>query len=152
MKIDFYNSTADPRQVDKSRYLTLIRSEENCYLKEDTSIMDIVLDIYLKNMDNFNNCNYVYLWELATFYFVKDIEFQDGNVVRLHCTEDLLNTYKDEIKALSGIVSRQQNLFNTYADDSEYKVFQYRRVQTFEFPSGFDKDNSSYVLAIAGGQ
>lgn len=154
MKIEVYKSTADNRVVDKSNFMTIIFSNDNCVLKKDTSIMNIELSfsVTIEQINKLKNCNYVYVQELESYYYINDIRFEKGNICTLICSEDVLMTYKNEIYLLDCIIERQENNFNTYLDDPEYKVYNYRRIQTLEFPNGFDKNNCQFILTIAGSE
>lgn len=154
MKIKIYKSTADNRVVNKTNYMTLIYSNDNSILKKDTSIMNIELSFSVTNaqITELKNCNYVYIEELESYYYINDIRFEKGNICTLICSEDVLMTYKEQIYLLDCIIERQENKFNTYLDDPEYKVYNYRRIQTLEFPNGFNKNDCQFILTIAGSE
>lgn len=149
--IVIYKCSADNRVVDKTPYLDQVKRFENCIIKEDNSIMDISLTFMTPNMDILSDVNYVYIPSLETYYYINDIVFLSGNRVKILCHEDVLTTYKDEIKNLSCVVSRQEYKFNQYLDDDKFKVYNYRRIQTLAFPNGFNKNNCQYILAVMGG-
>lgn len=154
MNVKCYQSTADIRQVDKTNYLTFINEYEFVQLKESTSTEQLSIIIQCPNdetMEELNTVNYFYVEELMTYYYRTDVEFLAGKRVRFTMKHDLLMTYKDDIRQLTCVVSRQENRYNQYLNDPNYKVYNYRRVQTLEFPNGFDKTSSSYLLTIAGG-
>lgn len=153
MNLKLYECNADNRMVDKSSYLNEIFTFENAILKSDSSVMNIEIILQLTNfqLNQISNCNYVYLEDINTYYFINDISFLSGNRALVNCSEDVLMTYRNQIKQLMCVIERQENLYNTYLDDEEYKVYNYRRIQTLEFPKGFNSNNSQFIVAIAGG-
>lgn len=153
MNVKIYQCTADNRVVDKTNYLSLEYDIQNATFKKQTSSMDLSIDITTGYSDiiGISNCNYIYVEEFDTWYYIHDYIIQTGHVITLECHEDVLMTYKEQIKNLSCIIARQENRYNQYLNDPNYKVYNYRRVQTLEFPNGFNKNNSSYILSIAGG-
>lgn len=154
MKIKLYINKADNRIVDKTKYLTEIFSFDFVQLKNDTSIMTPTLIFQLANstqIETISKSNYLYIEDLNIYYYIKDKQFLSGNRVLLQCVEDVLHTYRIDIYTLDCVCERQENNFNAYLDDPLYKVYNFRRIQTLEFPHGFDKNNCQYILAIAGG-
>lgn len=151
MNINLYNNKSDPRDMNPKIYL--VGGYVGTF-KKGSSIMNITLEIRginRENMENLSNVNYCYIPQLKTYYHLSDIEFLEGNIVRFLGREDVLQTYKNEIKNLTCTIERQENRFNQYLSDPLYKVYSYKRVQTFPFPSGFDNSNCSFVLAVQGG-
>lgn len=61
----------------------------------------------------------------------------------------MLDSFKTEIKANTGIIERQQNKWNLYLDDGTFKLYQNPLVLTRLFPSGFSAEE--WILAVAGG-
>lgn len=85
------NSTKQP--LDASR-TTL----SNVYLKEGTSLEQPVFII------NSNDFTYNYAQYNGTYYYIDDIVSLKNNLIELHCSRDLLATYKAKIKAASAFV------------------------------------------------
>lgn len=152
MTIKLYKNSADNRRVDKSSEMTLIRSFDDCSFKRSNSIMDVSITIYIENRDVISGANYVYIPELQTYYYIDDVEYLTANRVQFYCHEDVLMTYKKDILKLNCVIARQENKYNTYLDDDRFRVYSNKRIQTKIFPSGFNKNNCSYILTIAGGE
>lgn len=116
-------------------------------LKEDTSIIDPVIKIEC-DLDDVTGCNYITIPTFGRSYFVNNITSVRNGLVEFSCHVDVLSTYKDGIRANTGIVKRQQNLWNLYLNDGSLKVYQNPNVVTKAFPSGFN--TQEFVLAVAG--
>lgn len=121
----------------------------SCTLKNDCSILRPVIDI--RTSDNITTYNYMYISDLQRYYFIDDIISLNNNLWRISGHVDVLETYKSEILAQTGVIKRQQNLYNLYLDDPEFKTYKNERVQTKRFKggSGFTK-TLNYVLVING--
>ena len=122
----------------------------SCSLKEDTSILNPVLILY--TTDNIYTYNYMYISDFSRYYFITDIVSIGQNRWEIHAKVDVLETYANAIKANSAIVKRQQNLFNLYLDDPEYKTYNYDKIQTLRFTPGTGGFNKlmNYVLVVNG--
>lgn len=152
MRIIFYMNIADDRQVDKTNYITQVTEYNNVIFKDDNSIMTPSVIIHTSDISFINKVNYVFIEELNSYYFITDINCLSGTRYEFNLDLDVLMTNKDDIKNLTAVIARQENTFNQYLDDPEYKVYNYERIQTYEFPQGLTNTNPTYVLAVAGGE
>lgn len=142
--IKLQRNNSEPIRVDKDidDILTLSGT-----LREGTSIIDPVIKIEC-NIADVASCNYMTIDAFARKYFVKDIISLRNNLVEFHCHVDVLMTYRDGIRRNSGIVKRQENLWNLYLNDGSLKIYQNPHVITKEFPSGFN--TQEFVFAVSG--
>ena len=140
--ISIYKNTSPINAIDKN--LTN-KTNLNVDIKDEINLnkIKIIYQGYIAL-----NKNYVYIPSLNKYYFITDRKILRNDVYELDCEIDLLTTYKDEIKACTGIVKRQQNEYNLDLNDGSLKVYQNPHIITKPFPSGFT--GSSYVLAVAG--
>jgi hypothetical protein len=58
-------------------------------------------------------------------------------------------SYANEIKACTGVIARQENVWSGYLDDSENFTNQYNNVSLKAFTSPFSK-TLSYILLVNG--
>lgn len=116
-------------------------------LRSETSIIDPVIMIEC-DLADLTNCNYMYIPQFNRYYFVNNIRSIRNGLVEFTCHVDVLETYKDQIKANSAIIKRQENNWNLYLNDGTFKVYQNPIIITKEFPSGFN--TQEFVLAVAG--
>lgn len=120
MKITFYNSLAESTRVDKSDYLTVVRTE-NFVFKQPTSVLTPFIIVQLTVLD-YNFGNYAYIQELNKYYFIVDITSIRAKVWGIQLREDVLMTYEQSLRQLSAYIARQENIYNQYLVDSEMPV------------------------------
>lgn len=142
--IKLQRNNSEPIRVDKSitDLLTLTGT-----LREGTSIIDPVIKIEC-NIADVAGCNYMTIDAFGRRYFVKDIISVRNNLVEFHCHVDVLSTYKNGIRNNTGIVKRQENLWNLYLNDGSLKIYQNPNIITKEFPNGFN--TQEFVFAVSG--
>lgn len=117
-------------------------------LKDDTSILKPVL--LLSSPTPITGYNYMYIPDFSRYYFIDDIRSVRNGQWEVSAHVDVLETYKTAILANSAVVKRQENNYNLYLNDPEFKVYNGERIQTLKFPStGFNKQ-LSYVLVVNG--
>ena len=140
-----YKNNSPKNVLNKN--LTDVLTISNVNIKDDNNINNVTL-ILNGNIVNIADYNYLYLQVFNKYYFITDKKILRNNIYEIECEIDLLMTYKDQIKACTGIVKRQQNEYNLDLNDGSLKVYQNPHIITKPFPSGFS--GSSYVLAVAG--
>lgn len=118
-----------------------------CSLKEDTSVLNPI--IIIKTSDPVYSYNYMYISDFGRYYFIDDIKSVNNNIWEVHAHVDVLETYKTQILTNSAVVARQQNKFNTYLNDPEWKVYANENVVAYKFTSPFTKA-LNFLLATAG--
>ena len=144
MDIKIYNNTSEKVKVGK----TLINVRDiSGELKEACDIINPVIIISGENLSSYN---YLYIPVFNRYYFITDIKVIRNNLWEISCHCDVLETYKNEIKIQKAIVARQENKYNLYLNDPEWKVYTNKQVLTREFPSGF-LDSGNYFLTVIGG-
>lgn len=121
----------------------------DCLLKENTSILRPI--IILRTSDNIASYNYMSIGAFGRYYFIDDIRSVHNDTWEIQAHVDVLETYKDAILANRAIIRRQENRFNLYLDDPEFKTFNTEKIQTIKFPAntGFSK-TLKYVLTVNG--
>lgn len=117
-------------------------------LRAETSLIDPVITFNGK-LEDFINCNYMYVESFGRYYFVNEIESIRTNLIALHCHVDVLMSWHEQLYNNQAIIRRSASNWNLYLDDGSFRVFQNPSVITKAFPSGFTVQN--FVLAIAGG-
>lgn len=86
-------------------------TEYSVYLKEDCSVENPVFLIDGINL----NANYC-LWN-DHYYFIDDIIVTTNNIYELHCSMDVLATFKSEISEYSGYIERASDEYDPYIYD-----------------------------------
>lgn len=151
MTITLYQNLSENNRVDKN-----IQEIETVTgtLRGSSSVLNPSFKIETTN-ESIVWVNYIYVHEWGRYYFVNDILSVRNGLWDFKCHVDVLSTYKNHIRNLSGIIARQENLYNLYLDDDKFLVDAQRIVWTKAFPNrvapGTDSGALSFIVTIAGG-
>lgn len=135
-------------------YKTL--SEDNKLDKELTLIKEIGINLLIRsNVTSFEfslsgeilDINYMYIPDFGKYYFLKSPTIERNGYTTFRVEEDVLMTYKAQIRQESGIILRQENEGNLYITDSTFPVENRNKTFFKKFQSGFD-DTLSYYLIV----
>lgn len=150
MKIILYKSIADNRLLDKSSKITVIDMIDTAHIKDDTSIISPSIILSYKKISTLKKCNYLYIPSMGRYYYVNDIVLKQGGMYELKCHVDVLMTYKGDIKNITTLILRQENINNPYIEDSQLLV---RTNRTYEKHTiGMVGDGADhYYLTVNGG-
>lgn len=129
MELTFYKQAATPNRVDKSDYLTLVGTLSNVVLKDDTNLMSPTF--ILKTSEIVYNSNYVYCSFTHRYYYINNIDALSGGRLAIHCSIDVLYTYKDEILNSSAWIERSDTTTDM-SDDYEMLHNDYPFRQDYE--------------------
>lgn len=145
MKANFYKNNSDDRVV--SKHLSTIYNNVDIYFKDDTSnnnpIFKMTGDYSLKNI------NYIYVEDLNRYYYVRDIEYSK-QCIYLKCHIDVLMSFNSRLREQEVILKRQENKYNLFQNDEEFRLLQFEAIRTQEFPGGFSPTTQSFVLGMVG--
>ena len=145
MQIVLYKNASEPNTINKtiSNALTL-----SGVLREESSISKPTFRI-CSNSD-ISQYNYCYIPEFGRYYFISEIVIERTGIWNISTKCDVLESFKNKILDLEAVIGRQENEFNLYFSDPEWKVYENDHVMTRDFPSGFD-NTGTYYLTVAGG-
>ena len=144
MTLELYSNSSEYAALDKELELQITLSG---ILREESSIIDP--SILVEDLDDYiTDINYAYIPEFGHYYFITNIESVRNHLWRLSLHVDVLHTYADGIRANSGIIERNENLYDLQLNDGLFKTRQNPRIAQYPFPSGFNTWN--FVLAVAG--
>lgn len=144
-----YKNTSDNITVNKN--ISQLGSNLTLSMKEDTDIINPT--IFISRTINMKTANYLYIQDLNRYYFINSIETSQQYYI-LHCTVDVLMSYKGQILSQWAIVSRNANRTKMYLQDEKLKLYNVTRYEPIPFPSGFYQSGSkvsSFVLTLNGG-
>lgn len=146
MELTFYKQAATPNRVDKSDYLTVVGTLSNVVLKEDTNLMSPTF--ILKTSEVVYNSNYVYCSFTHRYYYIDNIDALSGGRLAIHCSIDVLYTYKDEILNSSAWIERSDTTTDMSDDyemlHNDYPFRQDYETRGIDFAEGdgvFEKQN-----------
>lgn len=150
MQLTYFNNKTDRRYLNKNLEQISLADHANPVNIKILDDTDIVHPTFiLKDHDIYMTANYCYVDTLRRYYFIDDITLSQGYAY-IKCTEDVLYTYRNELKNQKVIVSRQQKDYNLYQVDNKFKVLNYNCVRTVNFPSGFDANKQCFVMGVVG--
>ena len=143
MDIKIYNNTSEKVKVGK----TLINVRDiSGELKEACDIINPVIIISGENLSSYN---YLYIPIFNRYYFIIDIKVIRNNLWEISCHCDVLETYKDSIKANTAIIKRQESIWDLYLNDEKFKAESTNKTATIMFPQNhFNTVN--FILTVAG--
>lgn len=154
MEVRLYRCVAENNRVDKTpnKYMTLVDTRE-VIVKDATDLLEPVLII--DGYDKPYNMNYVYIKHWNRFYYVTKVVEMPYKRVELHLSVDVLNTYRDGIKALQCVISRQENVKTGKIIDATMPIEQEKdiviRLSTgTPFTKALGNDANSVVITTTG--
>lgn len=93
--------------------------------------------------------NYAYISQFGRYYYITDIVSIREDLCEVHLHVDVLMTYATGIRALTGLIVRQEKEYNLFLPDPLIRTYANPRVFTRAFPAGFAND-SKFVLLVLG--
>lgn len=118
-------------------------------LRNQTSVLNP--SIRIESADNISTYNYAYISEFGRYYYITDIVSVRTNcwTVSLRC--DVLMSYSDQIRAINGVVVRQESNPNKLLVDRLERLQSNKEIDILYYPDAFSK-NLQFILVTAGGQ
>lgn len=147
MNIVLYKNASDNNTIGKSLSGALTLSGA---LRDESSV--ISPSFRLTSASNIAQYNYAYIESFGRYYFIKEITVERTGVWTLDLECDVLESFKSEILSLEATLLRQENEYNLYFTDPEYKIYPNQQVLTRSFPSGFAETGTFYLTASGGYQ
>ena len=123
-------------------------TEFTCDLKADTSVLKPTL--VLQSASSLAGFNYMYIPDFNRYYFIDDIVSKNNVIWEVSGHVDVLETYKADILKQSAVISRQQNKYNLYLNDPDFRTYNNDIIQTKSFTVGDFSKNLTYVLVVNG--
>lgn len=148
MVAKFYKNNSDDRYIDKD--ISQIGQTDTIYFKDDTNLVNPTLKV---NGDLSSNINYLYIEDLGRYYFIRNKVFSK-QCIYLECEVDVLMSFKTEIRDMTGIISRNERLYNLYLNDDKMEMFNYPYYQTLNMTcvegTPFNMQTNQILLALVG--
>ena len=118
-------------------------------LRNQTSVLNP--SIRIESADNISTYNYAYIQEFGRYYYITDITSVRTNcwIISLRC--DVLMSYSNQIRAITGVVVRQESNPNKLLVDRLERLQSNKEIDILYYPDAFSK-NLQFVLVTAGGQ
>lgn len=120
-------------------------------LRAGTSLIDPVLLVQASAPGfHANKSNYLYIPEFGRYYYITNIISTNTSLWELHAHVDVLMSYKEQIRAQTAIVARQESQYNLYLDDGIFMTYQNPKIQTKLFSIEGPFEQQEFVLVVAG--
>ena len=151
MQLTYYNNLSDKRYVDKNIVQLSLEGHSNPVSIKILDELNVTTPTFkMSDKDLYMTANYCYVDTLRRYYFIDDIELSKGYAY-LHCTCDVLSSYKEALRDQNVIVKRQEFEFDLMQNDGEMPVKQYpakRCIAQFESP--FAMTRNEFVIGVVG--
>ena len=112
MEVILYKNSSENNVIGKS--LVQIKSVE-CNLKNDVSVVNPTF--VLSYTDSILDSNYCFIPKFNRYYFIDEIIPITGDRSIIKCRVDVLESFKDDIKSLTAIINKQENIADKFIDD-----------------------------------
>lgn len=142
MLINLYNNNSDKNHITKT---LSNETPMTGVLRKPTDILNPVIEIESNGIINFN---YAFIPEFQRFYYITKITALTNKLYEIELNVDVLMSHRNKILEQTATIARQEKLFNLYLPDDSFKTYNYSKVVTKKFPTGFGIDNS-LILIIA---
>lgn len=143
MVIKLYKTTDTNNTINK----TLTNETE--YTIKFKGIADIKNPVVLLTSESFLNFNYAYIPDFERFYFINNIEINPNKIYTLNLSVDVLESFKNDILASKGMITKQTNINNYYNDSYESEIK--KQVDIYKSTVTFDLESKDKVLVTIGG-
>lgn len=146
MNIILYKNASDNNTIGKSLSGAITLSG---VLRDESSVSSPSFRI--ASNTNLSQYNYAYIESFGRYYFMT-VTVERTGVWSLDLECDVLESFKNSILGLDAVIERQENDFNLYFSDPEWKVYETQQIVTRDFPQGFDSIGTFYLTASGGWQ
>lgn len=147
MTLELINTSADKRYLSKSTNLV---KKVTCKIKEGTSIINPTVIIGKMSASSIKKCNYAYISDFGRYYFITDIIETTASQLEISMHVDVLKTYASQIRSISTLILRQENVYSPYYEDKEalVRVNRFREKKNIGTVGGAD---TNYYLTVNNG-
>lgn len=143
MVIKLYKITDTNNTINK----TLTNETE--YTIKFKGVADIKKPVVLLTSETFLNFNYAYIPDFERFYFINNIEINPNKIYTLNLSVDVLESFKNDILASKGMITKQTNINSYYNDSYESEIK--KQVDIYKSNVTFDLESKDKVLVTIGG-
>ena len=143
MQIKLYKNLSEVNTIGKTLTEESVRTGT---LKDGCSVLSPSVVLTGENLSGFN---YAYIPQFSRYYFIKEITSVKSGLWEISMRVDVLETYKDSIKANTAILKRQEKIWDMYINDEKFKAESTNKTATIMFPQNhFNTVN--FILTVAG--
>ncbi len=121
----------------------------DCALKENTSIINPTFIVVQSSVGSLATQNYCYVGEWQRYYFINNIEVMTGGRIALHCSIDVLMSWRSQIKNIRTFISRNEYRNNKYFLDEQVPIRSERTVRYVKIGS-LPRNTVNYLICDGG--
>lgn len=156
-----YKCTCDPRTVDKSKYIKKTISGENIEFRNYEPLDDLTGFILVSSVPD--DTNYIRIDNMngkTRYYFITSRERQNAGILKVYLSEDVLMTFRADIKKLSVVVDRAGSTTDVQSDIPDSRPLkQYSLTSEYVFSHLYDDfyfgdpthvNNFDYIAILSG--
>lgn len=144
MTIDVYKNSSPNNYVNKSIALV---DNLNCFIKEDCDIVNPTIEVYGTNA---LNANYMWIPLFSRYYYITKVTTQNIDTLLIQGHVDVLMSFQSALLGATGIVARNENIWNGYLNDKYMRQIAYPRIQTKKFETTLKGTPRFYLIASGG--
>ena len=138
--LKLYRNTSENRDLIKNL------ENEHILIGETRKALDILTPEMLVSGIEPNEYNYCFIVELQRYYYIEGYQTDKG-LSLLKMRVDVLMSYADDIKASSGLITKQRD-YNPYY--GEYDVQDKPELTRLEFQDKFNHNGEFVLVALRG--
>ena len=150
MEIKFYKNKSAPNIIPKELEYKFNRIAN---LKNNTSIINPVITLNVKDYDWVIQCNYIFISDFNRYYFIDDIKIVNA-LIEISMTCDVLESFKNDILNSTQIIARQENKKNLSIIDNRLPMCSDVSITTHlpdKIGDTFTTDEGFFILGTTGG-
>lgn len=144
MNITLYNTSTEKNKLDKDLSTSL--GTISGALHERVNALSLSIRVPGSYEALVRESNYVYLDDFDKYYYKESFDIENNTII-INLKQDVLMSYRSEIRGNTATVSRNQNRFNGYMIDQVYQVLAYRGIVAKAFPNSLN-DNSIILMTV----
>lgn len=154
--VTLYQFSGDERVLDKSGLLTQLAVNVALVPSAKFDLLNPTFTLKITGDNNTQNwrgsANYLYISEWNRYYFIDNLAVAPGdNILIASCREDVLYSFKDQIKNFEGFAVRSQSAGMNYITDNKIPIDPNRvSVDNMDFNDAFltNFTGAQYILTV----
>lgn len=133
------------KRINSTKQPTTELSDQRTVVLKESCSQDNPVFICTGNNFNYNYCS----WD-GKYYFIDDIISLRNNEIEIHCSMDVLATYKTEIMASTQFVSYSSHKTSDWLADTRIPLTQETQTSVSTSLTGILSTIGTYVLTVVG--
>lgn len=148
MRVKFWHYSGEKNRLNK--FGVYLSGETVLTGNARESIDKMSGELLIEHSGAFNYYNYCYIEDFGRYYYITSDTIERNNIHRLSLETDVLMSHSSGIVSCSGVVARNENLFNTFIIDDQLRFLGYKSINTVNFPYSV-KNGETFILTVNGG-